>query len=212
MHFICKIIYIINCSLKCAQQKGDTTYMEKEKEKKVVKKKKGIKKKNLYETNVLPRFDEIKQWKAGGKTDAHISKMLGISSGSLNLYREKYPELEKLMNDSKIVLIENLEHTLCELALGHITTKETKRFIQQNGGGAQNVKVEETIKEWGPNITALIFSLKHYASAEWGDQNNINLNVDSAMTNMNQVFTELKDKLNTVTVKDLKNEITKVDD
>ena len=61
------------------------------------------------------------------------------------------------MEDARDLLIEELENTMYQTAMGKIKIRETKRYIQQNGDKEQ-VRVEETVKELPPNPTLLIFT------------------------------------------------------
>ena len=75
------------------------------------------------------------------------------------------------MEDARDLLIEELENTMYQTAMGKIKIRETKRYIQQNGDKEQ-VRVEETVKELPPNPTLLIFTLKNMAPQKWRDVNN----------------------------------------
>lgn len=160
-------------------------------------------KNTLYEKKVLPNFEKIKELRRSGQTEANISKILGISYPSFTAYKTKYPEFGKLMDDAREILIEELENTMYQTAMGKIKIRETKRYIQQNGDKEQ-VRVEETVKELPPNPTLLIFTLKNMAREKWGENINITSNVSGAMDNMNQVFSELREKLDTIDMEKFK--------
>ena len=152
----------------------------------------------LYEKKVLPKFEQIKQWRKEGQSEPNLAKLLGISYPSFALYKTKYPEFGKLMEDARDLLIEELENTMYQTAMGKIKIRETKRYIQQNGDKEQ-VRVEETVKELPPNPTLLIFTLKNMAPARWRDvQTLTGVSVDTALGNMEKVFSELREKLDDV--------------
>jgi hypothetical protein len=154
--------------------------------------------KTLYEKKVLPKLEQIKQWRKEGQTEYNIAKLLGISYPSFALYKTKYPEFGKLMDDARDLLIEELENTMYQTAMGKIKIRETKRYIQQNGGKEQ-VRVEETVKELPPNPTLLIFTLKNMAPQRWRDVQTITgVSVDAALGNMEKVFSELREKLDDI--------------
>lgn len=50
-----------------------------------------------YETNVKPRFDEIKQWLEDGLTDQEIADRLGIHVWTIYDYKKKHKKFNKLM-------------------------------------------------------------------------------------------------------------------
>ena len=60
-------------------------------------------------------------------------------------YRNVHPEFANLLCTAKEALIEELEHTMYEAALGRIKIRETKKFISQ-AGEKEQIRVEETIK------------------------------------------------------------------
>ena len=120
-----------------------------------------------------------------------------MSYASFQVYKKQHEELQELLSESKKILIEQLEHTMFECALGKIKVRETKKFIQQNGEKEQ-VRIEETIKEIPPNPTLLIFSLKNLSPEKWCDVQQQIINTDGVIKNMDKVFSELKQKLTDV--------------
>lgn len=151
-----------------------------------------------YERVVVPNFEKIKELRRSGQTEANIAKYLGLAYNTFQLYKKQHVELQELMDESKQMLIEELENTMYQTAMGKIKVRETKRYIQQNGGKEQ-VRVEETVKELPPNPTLLIFTLKNMAPQKWRDvQQLTGVSVDTALENMEKVFTELREKLDDV--------------
>ncbi|QQE74989.1 transposase [Brevibacillus composti] len=51
----------------------------------------------LYDTVILPRWDEIKQWVKEGLTDEEIASRLDMTSWTLREYRKQYPQFAKMM-------------------------------------------------------------------------------------------------------------------
>ena len=150
----------------------------------------------IYERKVKPRFEEIRELRHSGQTEKNISKYLGVSYVTFLKYKEKYPELQELMDDSKRVLITELENTMFEMALGKRQVREVKTFITQIGD-KQNIKTEETIKDIAPSVPLLIFSLKNLDSSKWRDvpQSSVN-EIQAALDNIKMVSSELAKNLN----------------
>ena len=138
--------------------------------------------KSNYYTKVEPYFEEIKAWRRSGQTEENIAKLLGVSFRSFLDYKNKFPQLNQVLKESKEKLISELEKTMFEMALGKIKVKETKKFIKIGKDGKQETRIEETVKEIPPHPTLLIFSLKNLAPDKWKDQPNID-------------FKDLQDKL-----------------
>jgi hypothetical protein len=51
----------------------------------------------LYETVILPRWDEIEQWVKDGVTDEEISDRLDMHSWSLRKYKKQHSQFAKMM-------------------------------------------------------------------------------------------------------------------
>lgn len=125
-----------------------------------------------------------------------MSKLVGVNYRSWCDYKVKYPQFAQILKESKEVLIENLEKTMFEMALGKIKITETKKYISRDKAGADSTKIEETVKELAPSVPLLIFSLKNLAPEKWRDIPDLTFNdLDNVTANMNTVFKELKDKL-----------------
>lgn len=129
-----------------------------------------------------------------------MSKLVGVNYRSWCDYKVKYPQFAQILKESKEVLIENLEKTMFEMALGKIKITETKKYISRDKAGADSTKIEETVKELAPSVPLLIFSLKNLAPEKWNDNSLAVVDVNGAMNNMQTVFKELKNKLNTIDI------------
>ena len=51
----------------------------------------------LYETVILPRWDEIEQWVKDGITDEEIATRLNMHSWTLREYKKQHPQFAKMM-------------------------------------------------------------------------------------------------------------------
>lgn len=164
----------------------------------------------LYEEKVLSRFDEIRKWRESGQTEKNIVKLLGISVGTFERYKLQHSELRELLKTSKEVLVENLEQTMYQMALGKVKVTETKKYIQRGANGEDKTRIEEIVKDIPPSVPLLIFSLKNLAGDKWRDspQDVTMSDVEVAMKNMNTVFKEMKSKLNKVSINEEKDDKT----
>ena len=105
-------------------------------------------------------------------------------------YKNKYPQFAQVLKESKEKLIEELETTMFEMALGKRTVKETKKFIKKNKDGTSETRIEEVIKEIPPHPTLLIFSLKNLTKGvKWQDYR------DTADVQVNIGDNELKESV-----------------
>ena len=124
---------------------------------------------SLYPTKVEPYFEEIKKWRKEGQTEENIAKLLGIGYRTFNDYKVKYPQLVQVLKVSTNSLVEELEETMFQMALGKRTVTETEKIIQKDQNGKQTTKIREVTKEIPPHPTLLIFSLKNLAPDKWND-------------------------------------------
>lgn len=124
---------------------------------------------SLYPTKVEPYFEDIKKWRKEGQTEQNIAKLLGIGYRTFNDYKVKYPQLAQLLEVSTNSLVDELEETMFQMALGKRKIIETEKIIQKGRDGKQTTKIREVTKEIPPHPTLLIFSLKNLAPDKWND-------------------------------------------
>ena len=124
---------------------------------------------SFYPTKVEPYFEEIKKWRKEGQTEENIAKLLGIGYRTFNDYKKRYPQLVQVLKVSTNSLVEELEETMFQMALGKRTIIETEKIIQKDRDGRQTTKIREVTKEIPPHPTLLIFSLKNLAPEKWND-------------------------------------------
>ena len=67
--------------------------------------------KNLYETLVQPRLNEIPEM-VGVMTEEQIAKRLGISRRSLEKYKQQHEELQEAIRGGREDLVIELKETL----------------------------------------------------------------------------------------------------
>lgn len=80
--------------------------------------------KSKYESHVLPRFEEIRDWLRNGATDKDVYERLGVSADSFYEYKKKQPEFSELLKNSKDYCDAKVENALYEAALsGNITAQ-----------------------------------------------------------------------------------------
>lgn len=163
-----------------------------------------------YERIVIPNFEKIKELRHAGQTEPNIAKYLGIAYNTFREYKKQHPEFQKLLDDAKGTLVENLEQTMYQMALGKVKVTETKKYIQRGADGEDKTRIEEIVKDIPPSVPLLIFSLKNLAGDKWRDspQDVTMSDVEVAMKNMNTVFTEMKSKLNKVSINEEKDDKT----
>ena len=114
--------------------------------------------KNKYETHVKPYFEKIKKWYLT-KTETQIAQKLGITVQSWIKYKNQYPELRELLQDSKDDLVDELKGILKKKAQGFYYTETTKTVIKEDGKEIK--KIEERQRYAQPDTGAIHLLLKN---------------------------------------------------
>lgn len=114
--------------------------------------------KNKYETHVKPYFEKIKKWYLT-KTETQIAQKLGITVQSWIKYKNQYPELRELLQDSKEDLVDELKGILKKKAQGFYYTETTKTVIKEDGKEIK--KIEERQRYAQPDTGAIHLLLKN---------------------------------------------------
>lgn len=130
---------------------------------------------------ILKNLDTIKSLKANGATDLQIAEQLNICPATWYKYLKEIPELQEIMEDSKIQVADKLEGELFKKSLKHILT--TTRTITKNG----ETITEVTEKEIDGDTASLIFLLKNYAPDKWSN--------DWLQVRLKQKELELKERI-----------------
>lgn len=126
--------------------------------------------KNKYETNVKPRFEEIKKWCKRGATDKEIIRLLGISKTVYYEYLTKYPEFSDLIKKNRIDAVEEIKTALFKRAIGFQYT-ETKEIKAIDEDGNTSVRTEKVIKTVVPDPASCMILLKHWDKVnEWTNE------------------------------------------
>lgn len=125
--------------------------------------------KNVYDSKIKPRFDEIKEWCKKGATERSIAKKLGVAYSTFNKYKVEKTELTELLKNNRAQAVDDIENAMFESAVGGMKTvkkvMKVKHIDYENG---QRVREYETLEPYEeevyfpPNTTAGIYLLKHW--------------------------------------------------
>ena len=136
--------------------------------------------KSKYETNVKPRFDEIKQWAENGMSERDIAGNLDVHYSTFIGYKSEFSELNELLKKSRKNPVEEIKSAMLKRAKGfqYIEKKVVKQYIefpddlreQIEGKGIdlsfhatpQLVRTEETLKTIPPDVGAGLVLLQHW--------------------------------------------------
>lgn len=97
-----------------------------------------------------------------GYTDKKIAKFIGVSTSTLDTWKNKYPELLGYLHEARDGLMLGVINSLYESAIGYSHAEE--RIFCSNQGVVTKVK---TKKYYPPNVNASIFLLTNRNPDEW---------------------------------------------
>lgn len=118
---------------------------------------------NKYESDVKPRFNEIKEWLQSGATEKEVAENLGVHKSVFCKYKNKYKELNDLCKNARKKPVQEIKAALYKRAIG-FNYNETKLTEDSEG----NWKKETYTKAALPDPTAAMMLLKHWdKDEEW---------------------------------------------
>ena len=116
-----------------------------------------IGRKNVYDTKIKPRLDEISEWSKNGVTERSMAKTLGIAYSTFNKYKAEKTELAEILKEGREEAVEVIENALYKKATGFDYVEE--KTIESDG---EIIRTERTKKTALPDTTAAIYLLKHW--------------------------------------------------
>ena len=124
--------------------------------------------KNIYDTHIKPRFDDIKKWLEEGATEQQIYENLGVSKTAFYKYKAENAEFSELLKKGRRNLVVQLRGALVKKALGGYTYT-TKKTVMKTDGNGKNVTIETNEHYAEPDVAALNLCLKNYDSENWAN-------------------------------------------
>lgn len=148
--------------------------------------------KSTYDTVIVPRLDEIKEWLQQGKTDKECADLLGITPRTFSKHKNSISSFSSIIEKEREPKVKEIENSMFDSAIGF--TKTLKKAMKVKTVEYENGKKIREIEEIvpydeeiyiPPNTTAAIFLLKN-----WGDYVN-----DPQILKLRQRELDLKTKI-----------------
>lgn len=132
---------------------------------------KGIpnKKPSKYDTDIIPRLADIKDWIAGGDSVREVCKKLSISPDTWYRYCKEHETLSELVDMGKCLLQQDVEKSLLKLCTGY-EYEELKTIVEEDRSGKKRTKLEKTKRHQPPSAQAISFFLRNRCPEEWSDK------------------------------------------
>lgn len=110
-----------------------------------------------YDSDVKPRFEEIKEWLKIGATDREIADNLGINKATMCDYKKRFSEFNELIKKGRKMPIQDIKAALFKRATG-FDYKEIEE-IEDNEG----YKRTKTVTKYAlPDPASAMILLKHW--------------------------------------------------
>ena len=110
-----------------------------------------------YESNVKPRFAEIKEWLKNGATDKEIAQNLGVNAKVFCRYKSEYSDLNELVKNGRQTAVQEIKAALFKRATGFIY-QEKKTVVSEKNG----LTIETYEKYSAPDPASAMILLKHW--------------------------------------------------
>ena len=124
--------------------------------------------KSKYETIILPRLEEIKEWISEGLTDKEIIGRLGISGSTWYKHKSEITEFSETVIECREPKVKELENTMFQLATGYTVTVKKVMKVRDPGGGEHLEEYEEDIHVQA-NFNACRFLLTNWSESYTND-------------------------------------------
>lgn len=133
-----------------------------------------------YESEVKPRFSEIKEWLTIGATDKEIADNLGINKGTFCEYKKRFPEFNEFIKNNRKMPVQAIKAALYKRATGFVYSEkktvveyeelsaDLKEALTQLGIDTAKIEQRKLVREEMMEKTALpdpasaMILLKHW--------------------------------------------------
>lgn len=139
--------------------------------------------KSIYETDIEPHIEEIKNAVSAGATIKEVAQALGIAESTLNKYKAEKTELAAAFARGREKVCFEIKAALLKKALG-FKYEEEKKTGRKDKNGENIILVEKYTRYCPPSETAAGMLLRNY-DATWRDN-------DSNSVQMRQQEHELR--------------------
>lgn len=124
---------------------------------------------NKYETDIVPRMEEIKDWMLSGDSVRDLCGKLDISIDTWYRFCKEHEALSELVNMCRDLLNFDVEKSLVKLCTGY-DFEELKTIVEEDRSGKKRTKLEKTKRHQPPSAQAISFFLRNRSPEHWSDK------------------------------------------
>lgn len=143
-----------------------------------------------WNTHVLPRLNDIKDWLAEGATVREICKKLNISHDSWYRFCKDHEILSELVNMGRSVLCNEVEKSLLKLCTGY-EYEELKTIVEEDKNGKKRTRIEKIKRHQPPSAQAISFFLRNRMPKEWAEKKEYILDTSQNEQARKQLFLQM---------------------
>lgn len=126
--------------------------------------------KNVYETTIKPRFDDIAKWLQSGATEKQIASNLGVAESTWFKYKAAEQEFSEFLKNGRQKLVIELRGALVNRAMGFHYYEETEvKELDKEINVLVTTKKERRKRYAAPDVAALNLCLKNYDKENWSN-------------------------------------------
>lgn len=153
-----------------------------------------------YETDILPRLSDVKQWIAEGDSVRELCKKLGISPDTWYRYCKEHETLSELVTLGRSLLVEDVEKSLFRLCVGY-EYEELKTIVEEDKNGKKRTRLEKIKRYQPPSAAAISFFLRNRCPEAWSDRKELILDTTQNEQARKELFLQmLSEEAETITV------------
>ena len=143
-----------------------------------------------YETDILPRLSDIKDWIMQGDTVRQVCSKLSISPDTWYRYCKEHETLSELVNLGRDVLNNEVENSLLKLCIGY-DYEELKTIVEEDKNGKKRTRIEKVKRHQPPSAQAISFWLRNRDPEQWNDRREIIIDTKANELERKRLFLEM---------------------
>lgn len=143
-----------------------------------------------WNTVILPKLSDIKDWLVNGATVREVCKRLEISPDTWYRYCREHEILMELVTMGRSVLCNEVEKSLLKLCCGY-DYEELKTIVEEDKNGKKRTRIEKIKRHQPPSAQAISFFLRNRMPEEWSDKKEIMLDTRQNDETRKKLFLEM---------------------
>ena len=147
-------------------------------------------KETRYDSDILPRLSDIKEWLMQGDTVREVCKKLAISPDSWYRYCKEHETLSDLVTMGRSVICNEVEKSLLKICTGY-EYEELKTIVEEDKNGKKRTKIEKTRRHQPPSAQAISFFLRNRMPEEWSDKKELILDTSQNEEARKKLFLQM---------------------